>query len=447
MSEQISPLSLVQAEVAASQDLTRDVVPVYLRARGPLCLDALRKAIATLVTRHPAMTMRVVRDSTGLGQVFGGRPEPPSLDLIDAADDKEARASVIDFLSAPMDVWAGDSFRARIIKLGPDSHLVLLNLHHLYADGWGINVMLTELWQCYDAYVAGREPDLPRPTASYAEFVEAERASGDRLTGRQHEFWRAMLAGNTALSFTQPGPAQPRPRTASQIDQTVDDAALADVVRFSRSINITPSAALLAALLLALRSQCQQDDLTVGLMSSGREDRRYSRTVGLFSRGIPLRIMVDPNMEVGAYAKDVTRRWFAAVAQSQPPYSCQRLRDELGIRAWSFAEHVPGPDLDVEINFPFSPDISRLSASGLTFERLGKAARPQTFEHARLLLMIRRSRNAVVSAIYHGDYLTDETVGGTLDDFAAYAGLLPVVNAAVPLVKLDESRPSPAPKA
>jgi hypothetical protein len=68
MSERFSPLSMARTSLAANVDLEHDVVPVYLRVRGPLRPRALELAIATVVARHPEMNMRVVRHGDGLGQ-------------------------------------------------------------------------------------------------------------------------------------------------------------------------------------------------------------------------------------------------------------------------------------------------------------------------------------------------------------------------------------------
>nr|WP_167532445.1 MULTISPECIES: condensation domain-containing protein [Streptomyces] len=419
-----APLSFAQEALLASRDLTRAVVPVYLRVRGVLDVSALHRAVALVVARHPALAMRLVADDGSFRQVFDtGRVPPFDVVGLDDASPSVLGTAVMEFAAEPMDPFQGDSFRCRVVRLGHDDHLVLLNMHHLYADGWGVKVVLQELWQGYDAYAADDEPRLPRPGADYGGYAAYERMSGRTLTDEQRAFWREAMKDNVSARLTPEARTEPisEPRVAQCIEQSLSPDELQRIVAFGRLADVTPSSALLTSVLLALRRMCAQDDLTVTFVSSGRDDRRFARTLGLFSRRLPLRVRVDSGMTLEKFATSLMGSWSSAVSQSKPPYSFRGLRDFLGLHTHSCAHEVRGEDVELQVNFPVFPAFERLTRSDLLIEGIEMSQRKQTLDQPRLMLGVRYANKVVASAVFNDAYVPSDTVRDLLGHFADQA--------------------------
>lgn len=47
--------------------------------------------------------------------------------------------------ATPFDLERGPLVRARLIRLAPEDHLLLLTMHHTIADGWSVKVRLIRL--------------------------------------------------------------------------------------------------------------------------------------------------------------------------------------------------------------------------------------------------------------------------------------------------------------
>ena len=56
----------------------------------------------------------------------------------------------------PFDLSAGPLFRAALLRLGAEDHVLLLSMHHIVSDGWSMGVLFRELSALYAAYREGR---------------------------------------------------------------------------------------------------------------------------------------------------------------------------------------------------------------------------------------------------------------------------------------------------
>ncbi|MGW1131192.1 condensation domain-containing protein [Streptomyces griseoluteus] len=203
-----------------------------LRIEGPLDADALRAAFAGTREVHEAMRCRVVEVDGEPRQCFDApAAEPAYTDL--AALDEQTRAARIERLAAlgatePFDLETGPLWRARLIRVGTDEHVLVLVVHHLISDGWSHGVLLRTLLSRYAA--AARDAALPPgpDPAAYRGWLLAraarERAAVD--SGRARE--AASLLGGAPTRLELPGLRGPAAdRLAASVELPVPDAAWA----------------------------------------------------------------------------------------------------------------------------------------------------------------------------------------------------------------------------
>jgi len=78
-------------------------------------------------------------------------------------------------ISEPFDLQRGPLFRARMLRLGAEEHLLLLAMHHIVTDGWSLGILVRELSVLYGAYVQSQESPLPEPSLQYADYALWQR--------------------------------------------------------------------------------------------------------------------------------------------------------------------------------------------------------------------------------------------------------------------------------
>ena len=114
-----------------------DNVPLCVRLRGDLDVNALRSALAVVVARHEALRTAIVAREDGPVQVVA--PEVPvELPLIEAALIEER-------VKAPFDLSRNPMWRAALVRLAPEDHLFLFHVHHIVFDDWSLGVLSAEL--------------------------------------------------------------------------------------------------------------------------------------------------------------------------------------------------------------------------------------------------------------------------------------------------------------
>src|SRR5262249_23576204 len=100
----------------------------------------------------------------------------------------------------PFDLTRGPLFRATLIDLGTNEHMLLLTMHHIVSDGWSIGVLHRELSELYRAFRHGESSPLSELPIQYADYAiwQREWLRGGELE-RQLSYWKKELEGVPAL--------------------------------------------------------------------------------------------------------------------------------------------------------------------------------------------------------------------------------------------------------
>ncbi|HLM66043.1 MAG TPA: condensation domain-containing protein, partial [Longimicrobium sp.] len=313
-------------------------IPLILRLHGALDCDALERALAEVVRRHEALrTVFVLRGTAPVQEVA---PPPARViqieDLSAIADgdvrEAAARARVADEAYAPFDLATGPVFRARLLRLAADEHVLSITLHHIVADGWSTGVLYRELAALYGAFARGEPSPLAELSIQYADYAAWHLA---RLAGperaRQVDFWRARLAGAPVLLDLPTD----RPRPAVQ-----GTAGAAHHLRIPRGLyerlsavaraeGATPFMALAAAWGALLHRWSGEDDVVVGTPLAGRTHPLTEPLIGFFVHTLALRLDLSGDPSFRALLHRVRDTTVQAYAHQEVPF--HQLVDELKV--------------------------------------------------------------------------------------------------------------------
>ncbi|MFF9391525.1 amino acid adenylation domain-containing protein [Streptomyces griseoluteus] len=280
-------------------------VPLVLDLEGPLDVDALRGALADVVARHESLrtvfaeedgvARQVVLDATHAAELVPLAVEEPP-----AGADAEvwAEEAVARLAGAPFDLAGGVAFRAGLLRLGADRHVLVLVPHHVVADGWSLAPLSRDVGAAYRARLTGEDtPDWPALRVQYADYALWQRAllgedgDPDSLAGRQLAFWREALHG--APDLLELPLDRPRPAVASHrggaVPFELPAAAHAALTGLARAAGCTPFMVLQAALAVTLHAHGAGEDIPLGTAVAGRADEALDDLVGFFVNTLVLR--------------------------------------------------------------------------------------------------------------------------------------------------------------
>jgi amino acid adenylation domain-containing protein len=290
-------------------------VPLALRMLGPLDAGALGRALDAVVSRHEALRTRLVSGPDGSPVQVVDAPAPVGLGPAEPWEG-DWTATAQHEASRPFSLADGPLLRVRLLRLGPQEHLLVLVVHHAVFDGWSIGVVLRELAELYRAEVRGEAPDLAEPSLQFADYAvwERERLDDAALEGPL-DYWRRTLAGAPTLNLPTD---RPRPVVMSHeggVERLeLGQAALEELEGLARAEGTTLFVTLLAALNAVLYRYTGQDDVVVGTVSANRDRAALATIVGYLVNTLAIRcdLSGDPpftellgrvrEATVGAYA-------------------------------------------------------------------------------------------------------------------------------------------------
>ncbi|MFB9454273.1 non-ribosomal peptide synthetase [Streptomyces antimycoticus] len=264
--------------------------------------DALSEAMAYVMARHPVVAAGFATDDDGNPvQVLGAgrRVHVRTVELTSDADVEALRTRDRD---TGFDPGEPPLIRMTVVRLPGDRDGLLLSYHLLLWDGWSREIVLRDLFDAYQAVLAGELPDPAPATPSFEDHARALDAKDAAASAR---FWAEHLAG-------LPGPtllAGPAPSLADDLPRALVHTLSAERSELLRAVarahGVTLNSVLTGAFGLLLGAHTGRDDAVFGVTVSGREGEGLEGIVGVLLNTVPMWTRARPDDTVRGYLSDV----------------------------------------------------------------------------------------------------------------------------------------------
>ncbi|MBD0387993.1 MAG: non-ribosomal peptide synthetase, partial [Nostoc sp. C3-bin3] len=280
-------------------------VSTALCLKGSLNFTALKQTFNEIVRRHETLRTRFVMIQQQPVQVIAPSLTIP-LPLIDIRNfDQERETQVRRIATAeaqhPFNLTAGPLLRVKLLQVDEAEYVLLLNLHHIVADGWSIGVLIRELGVLYKAFVEDKRclmstllPELPIQYADFAqwqrEWLQAVGENGCSPLQTQLAYWQKQLDGISVLNLPtdRVRPAVPTYKGAKQFLELPQSLTQA-LERLSYQEDVTLFMTMLAAFQTLLYRYTQQEDIVVGSAIANRNRSELEGLIGFFVNSLVLR--------------------------------------------------------------------------------------------------------------------------------------------------------------
>jgi amino acid adenylation domain-containing protein len=304
-------------------------IPLVLRLTGSLNLNCLQKAIAATIERHETLRTKVITvDGVGQQEILPAAVidfdfidlrefAPGDLDLrvIELAK-AEARQS-FDLIQAPL-------LRAKLLYLADNSHILLLTIHHIVADGWSMNMLNGEIWTFYRALMTQTEAELKPLPIQYADFALWQREYfNDVALAPQIEYWQNQLAGIPPLlelPLDRPRPAKQTFVGNSQSFQLSQELT-EKLQTLSQRSGATLYMTVLAAFGVLMHRYSRQEDIVIGSPIANRNYQEVESLIGFFANTLALRLDLANQPSFAALLQQVRQVTLDAYAHQDVPFS------------------------------------------------------------------------------------------------------------------------------
>jgi non-ribosomal peptide synthetase component F/alpha-ketoglutarate-dependent taurine dioxygenase len=310
-------------------------IPSAIRLSGVLDVNALEQALNALVARHETLrTVFQVVDDEPVQVVLAEQSCKLEIADVTHLSPAERETDAIRLIAAaaarPFDLGSEPSFRALLVKLGEQDHILLLNVHHIVSDGWSMAILFRELGLLYQKYVGASVAPLPGLSIQYADYAVWQR---DGVQGKRLEellsYWKNHLAGAPAVLELPLD--RPRPRVQGSQGEKVSfmlSPELSDCLQStSRREGVTVFMTLLAAFQVLLARLTQRDDVMVGTDLANRTRVETEGLIGFFVNLLPVRTRLLNNPTFSEVLQQVREVLLEAYARQELPF--EKLVEEL----------------------------------------------------------------------------------------------------------------------
>ena len=304
-------------------------IPVRHDLKGHLDLGAFERSLSEIVRRHEVLRTYYLR--------VDGRPvqkiAPPELfripmvdlqGLPEAAREQEVARLASAEAGEAFDLGKAPLIRARLLKLGLDEHVLLLNFHHIAFDGWSYGVFEKELAVLYDAFLQGEEASpLSELPLQYVDFSAWQKQwlQGEILQ-EQLDYWQNKLSG--ALPVLELPTDRPRPAVQTykgSISYSALSKKLTEALKIlSQREGVTLFATLLGAFKVLLQRYTGQNDIQVGAAISGRNRAEIEGLLGFFVNTLVMRTDLSGDPTFRELLRRVKETTLGAYAHQDLPF-------------------------------------------------------------------------------------------------------------------------------
>ncbi|KAB2836946.1 MAG: amino acid adenylation domain-containing protein, partial [Caedimonadaceae bacterium] len=336
-------------------------LPVALRLKGPLHINALEKAFQAIIQRHESLRTSFPVVNGEAHQVilppFSIHLEKQLQDLSNLAP--QDIPSLIDKIAqeeatTPFDLSQGPLLRVKLLKVHQQEHVLLITMHHIISDAWSMTIFFNELSSLYNSLLEGKEPSLNPLPIQYADFALWQRnwLQGDVLD-QQLDYWKQQLSGVPDLLELPTD--KPRPRELSYnggvYTSTLSKSLTEQLHLLAQENQASLFMTLLAIFQVLLYRYTRQQDIVVGSPIANRHHKETEDLIGFFVNTLALRTTFKSQQTFIDVLNEVKETTLHAYQHQDLPF--EQLVDHLQIERVTnrnplfqvmFALHNPTPE-------------------------------------------------------------------------------------------------------
>ncbi|UAA39457.1 non-ribosomal peptide synthase/polyketide synthase [Paraneptunicella aestuarii] len=306
-----------------------------LKFYGELNIAYLERAFTTIISRHQALRTTFNESE---GQVYQKVQDTFAfnisiVDLTDLTRDKQesnveklSREEASKAFNLAKDLM----LRATLLKLNAQSHILLLTVHHIAADGWSLGVLTKELNALYAAQIHNRDNPLTPLDIQYSDYAHWQRNWLNGAVLENHlAYWKAHLSDLPVvhgLPLDHPRPLVQSFKGAS-VHHTLDSELVESLYNLARGNQATLFMLLNAAFACLLSRYSGETDIVIGSPIANREQAEVAPLIGVFINNLVFRSDLSGDPRFIDLLEQSKERTFSAYEHQQLPF--EKLVDEL----------------------------------------------------------------------------------------------------------------------
>ncbi|MCK1387661.1 non-ribosomal peptide synthetase [Bradyrhizobium sp. 21] len=283
-------------------------IPIALRIRGQLDAERLQSTMTALAQRHDALRSYFVQSDDPKRVVLNDWA--PELQVVDWQDEGHSAAELSKFVAArasgPFNLSLPEPpWRASLVRVASEEHLLVIALHHLIFDGWSVGVFVRDLLDLYDS--------SPRPLKT------SERWRSELQSAADLSFWRDRLKGGPPPLIWKAAADRKNGSGEGTAAITLDLPVVEELRQVCAARGVTPYMWLLTCFACAMKRFVRNEAFVVGVPIANRVDENLEDAIGCFANAVPILLEPERDSSFGRWLEIVRREVGESLAHSTGP--------------------------------------------------------------------------------------------------------------------------------
>ncbi|WP_025679056.1 non-ribosomal peptide synthetase [Paenibacillus massiliensis] len=322
------PLTAAQMRVFMDEQLVNTGSGYHITTAfmiyGPIDVTRLERACGQLIERHEALrTSFDIVDGDPVQRIH----EHCDFHLEIVHLQGQQLHTAVNGCIRPFQLERAPLIRSILIPLAEEQHLLVLDMHHIVADGKSVFLLQRDLAALYE----GRElHDLPVQYVDFAQWQTSAPVVEDLR--RQEQFWQSMFADYRPLPGipTDHTPeANERSFAGGHITWEPDPVLSRRLYAVAAEQQTTLFMVLLAAFHVLYAKYSAREEVTVGTPVEGRRRAEVRQVVGMFVNALAIRSYPEGDKPFSSFLQEI--RGTMLQAYEHQDYPLERLAKQLDL--------------------------------------------------------------------------------------------------------------------
>ncbi|SHJ87072.1 non-ribosomal peptide synthase domain TIGR01720/amino acid adenylation domain-containing protein [Clostridium cavendishii DSM 21758] len=203
-----------------------------------------------------------------------------------------------------------------IYKISDNEFGVLLKIHHIICDGWGITLIQSQICKIYTSIVNNREFDTEE-CSSYIDFIEEEKEylSSERFI-KNKNFWKEKFNNMPEEFLYNTSNSLEGKRQCFNVDNDLSNIIRNFIIDKKCSLNTF----FIAILLIYINKSTYKNDIVIGTPVFNRTSKNQKSMIGMFTSTLPFRFKLNRESNIEDLIKRINKDFKLCLVHQKYPY-------------------------------------------------------------------------------------------------------------------------------
>lgn len=302
--QEVYPLSSQQKRIYFICQLDGNQIsynmPCIKILEGKMDIQRFESAFRQLIKRYDILrTSFVLKDGKPVQRIYG--EVDFNLDFIEATE-ASIESMAHEFIR-PFDLSQAPLLRVRLVRIAPEKHVFMMDIHHIVSDGVSQYVLMKDLM---DIYTGNKLEELKMQYKDYSVWQNNYLFQSNEFN-KQENYWLQKFSGKIPILEIPTDYVRPH---APSFDGRVwhffiEGEKAADVYKAAKDAGTTLHMFLMSALCILFSKYAMSEDVIVGTVTTGRNRPEFECLAGMFVNTLAIRSLPEGNKQFIQYLGEI----------------------------------------------------------------------------------------------------------------------------------------------